>query len=72
MMELWQIASHVGITLVAVVALAVRIEHRLTKIETDITWLKNNNRCGESGEKENASDSEVDKTQPRGYRWFGR
>ncbi len=37
-----QIISHVCITLTAVVALALRLEHRLTKIETDVTWLKRN------------------------------
>lgn len=36
----FQIASHIGITLIAVVGLALRIEHRLTKIETDVSWLK--------------------------------
>lgn len=35
-----QVAGHVAITLVAVVSLALRIEHRLTKIETDVKWLK--------------------------------
>lgn len=39
-MVFWQIASHVVITLVAVVSLALRVEHRLTKIETDMSWLK--------------------------------
>ena len=41
-MALIQIISHVCITLAAVVALALRLEHRLTKIETDVTWLKKN------------------------------
>lgn len=40
MVVLLQIASHIGITLIAVVGLALRIEHRLTKIETDVSWLK--------------------------------
>lgn len=40
MIVLWQIAGHVCITVVAVVGLALRIEHRLTKIETDVSWLK--------------------------------
>jgi len=35
-----QIAGHIVITLVALFSLAVRIEHRLTKIETDVAWLK--------------------------------
>jgi len=43
-----QIAGHIFITLIALFGFAVRIEHRLTKIETDVTWLKqNNNRGGE-------------------------
>lgn len=37
---LWQIAAHVAITLIAVVTLALRIEHRITKIETDVSWIK--------------------------------
>lgn len=58
----WQIAGHLAITLVAVVSLAVRIEHRLTKIETDISWLKNNQKCKQSGGSENGSNSNVDQT----------
>jgi len=38
-----QIAGHIVITLVALFGLALRIEHRLTKIETDVTWLKDRN-----------------------------
>lgn len=37
-----EIISHVCITLAALVVSAVRLEHRLTKIETDVTWLKMN------------------------------
>ena len=40
MVFMLQVVSHVAITLVAVVGLALRIEHRLTKIETDVSWLK--------------------------------
>ena len=32
--------SHIIVTVVAVGALAVKVEHRLTKIETEITWIK--------------------------------
>lgn len=60
MMVLWQIGSHVVITLIAVVALALRIEHRLTKIETDVTWLKHNANAFCKGELHNESDSEMD------------
>lgn len=41
-MEMIQLASHVCITLAAVVAVAIRLEHRLTRIETDVSWLKKN------------------------------
>ena len=34
------LASHLAITLIAVFSVAIRNEHRLTKIETDVTWLK--------------------------------
>lgn len=39
-MAIVQIVSHVAITVIAVAALALRLEHRLTKIETDVSWLK--------------------------------
>lgn len=39
-MVLIQIFAHIGVTVLAVAAIAVRLEHRLTKIETDVTWLK--------------------------------
>ena len=32
--------AHVIVTLLAVGALAVKLEHRLTEIETDIKWIK--------------------------------
>ena len=35
-----QIVVHIVITVVAVVGVAIKVEHRLTKIETDIGWLK--------------------------------
>jgi len=34
------IAIHAIITLLAFVGLAVKLEHRLTEIETDIKWIK--------------------------------
>lgn len=46
MMAMLQIVSHVVITLIAVAALAIRIEHRLTKIETDVAWLTRNINAG--------------------------
>ena len=35
-----QFAGQVVITLAAVGVMALRLEHRLTKIETDISWIK--------------------------------
>ena len=35
-----EMAVHVAVTITAVVTLAIRLEHRLTKIETDVAWLK--------------------------------
>jgi hypothetical protein len=43
--------GHVTITVAAIVGVAVRIEHRLTKIETNQRWLMNNAGCCEKGEK---------------------
>lgn len=57
----FQIASHVVITLVAVVGLALRIEHRLTKIETDVAWLKGRMNPGPKGEQKNGKLSKMDK-----------
>lgn len=51
-----QIASHVLITLLALFAIANRIEHRLTKIETDVTWLKMNANPGCGRKDENEGD----------------
>ncbi len=48
-----QLAGHLLITVTAVVAVAVRIEHRLTIIETDMKWLKQNARCGFIGDSKN-------------------
>lgn len=59
-MVLWQIASHVVITLVAVAGLALRIEHRLTKIETNVDWLIRNNKAGCEGKDSHEKDSSVD------------
>lgn len=40
MLEFILFVGHACITLVALIGLALRIEHRLTKIETDVSWLK--------------------------------
>jgi len=52
MVELWFAAGHAAITVVALVGLAMRVEHRLTKIETDVAWLKKNARAFCQGEFE--------------------
>jgi len=51
-----QIASHALITPMALFAIAVRIEQRLTKIETDVTWLKMNMKSGCERKGENEGD----------------
>lgn len=48
-----EIFCHALITVVAVVSLVLRLEHRLTKIETDIVWMKQridrlNSACDET------------------------
>lgn len=58
-MVLLQIVSHVGITLVAVIGLALRIEHRLTKIETEITWIKGAMNPGKKGKKDHEGNCKV-------------
>lgn len=52
MYEAVLLGCHLVITLGAVFAIAVRNEHRLTKIETDVSWLKENNTKGCSAEDE--------------------
>lgn len=52
MVQWIQVVGHVTITIIAVVACAFRIEHRLTKIETDLSWLKKEggSHCKEQNE----------------------
>lgn len=52
-----EMIGHVLITLVAVTGLAVRIEHRITKIETDTKWIKENCTYHKQGEKNYDGDS---------------
>lgn len=40
MMQWIYLACHGTVTLIALVGLAIRLEHRLTKIETNVEWLK--------------------------------
>jgi len=46
-MEAIPVIVHAFITILAVIGLAIRIEHRLTIIETDMKWIKQNvnNQC---------------------------
>ncbi|MCK4794559.1 MAG: hypothetical protein KAV87_63100 [Desulfobacteraceae bacterium] len=46
-----EIVGHVLITLTAVIAIAIRIEHRLTIIETDMKWIKQNAVSGCKGDE---------------------
>ncbi len=57
MVEAVLLGCHLVITLGAVFAIAVRNEHRLTKIETDLSWLKRNNNQGCELEKTNVEVS---------------
>lgn len=61
-MEYWQVISHVGITVIAMVGLAFRIEHRLTKIETDVNWIKQMWLVKPKGVCEDGEHCEVDST----------
>jgi len=56
------IIGHTVLVLGVVVSVAVRIEHRLTRIETDISWLKKNNKCAYLGGAHCEYDQEVDKS----------
>jgi len=57
MVEAALLGCHLVITLGAVFAIAVRTEHRLTKIETDLAWLKLNNKSGCEKEIEDGENS---------------
>ena len=52
MVEAIYLAGHVAVTVIAVFGVCIKLEHRLTKIETDLTWLKQNSNCGEGCEDE--------------------
>lgn len=57
-MSLIEIISHIIVTVLAVGALAIKVEHRLTQIETDITWIKSklDNLCRSGVHCEKSSD----------------
>lgn len=57
MMEWIQLGTHAFITILAVAGLALRIEHRLTKIETDVSWLIKNNSSGCEGKDQDVGES---------------
>ena len=50
-----QLIGHAVITVTAVVTLWIRIEHRLTVIETDMKWLKRNALTECNGDRKNES-----------------
>lgn len=56
-MELVYLLCHVAVTLVAVVGLALRLEHRITKIETDVKWLTAHSNPGKKGVDKNVTNS---------------
>lgn len=56
MVEAVLLGCHLVITLGAVFAIAVRNEHRLTKIETNVTWLMRNINQGCEGKVENEAE----------------
>lgn len=41
-----QIGLHTVVTLLALFTIGLRLEHRLTRIETDLDWLKNEKNPG--------------------------
>jgi len=55
-----QIAVQMIITVLAVTALAIRIEHRLTKIETDLRWVKETVDKKFNGGKKHESSMDLD------------
>lgn len=55
-----QIISNLCVTVIAVVALALRLEHRLTRIETDVAWLKRRMGFNCKGDSDNECDNKVD------------
>lgn len=54
------VLGHVTITIIALVAFAFRIEHRLTKIETDLSWIKKNGGSQCKEKLENGKSMDVD------------
>jgi len=59
-MDYITIVSNAAITVLAVVALALRLEHRLTRIETDISWMKKKLNNPNKGVNDNGSDCKMD------------
>jgi len=62
MVPILEIIGHVAITLIAVVGLALRTERRLTRIETDVTWLKLNIGSACKGDSDNEQNNDMDQT----------
>jgi len=59
-MDVVYIVTHICVTLVALGAVALRVEHRLTKIETDVTWLKETLEKNCTGDLKDEGDRKVD------------
>ena len=61
MIQWIQVASGTIVTILAVAVLALRLEHRITKIETNVDWLIRNNSTGcERKESDVGKIQEVD------------
>jgi len=58
--ELSYLVIHGIVTLLALVGVAVRLEHRITKIETDVKWLIAQMNPGPKGVKKNDSNRKMD------------
>jgi len=57
-----EIIGHIIITVLAVTALTVKLEHRLTKIETDVEWIKQKINTNLNGDLKNEERKNMDKS----------
>lgn len=57
MMQWIYIVCHGVVTLTALFGFAIRLEHRLTKIETDVKWIAQSAMAGCAGKDENEENS---------------
>lgn len=63
MIQWIQVASGTVVTILAVALLALRLEHRITIIETNIDWLIKNNSAGCERPGKNEKNGKVDSAQ---------